>query len=137
MTVTAFAPHNRRRQPTVCLGLSRTEQNHRNSLDINGMMAKYRKTGILPQVSQKGFYGDFTNVTDFQDATNRVLASHQAFQDLPASVRRRFHNNPAELLSFLEDSANLEEAFELKLLSRPVEPVKDEPAPETPETTGA
>ena len=48
---------------------------------------------------------------------------------LPSRVRRRFDNDPAELMEFLADEANREEAVMLGLIEKE-EPVQPAPAPE-------
>ena len=41
------------------------------------------------------------------------------FDNLPSDVRNRFNNNPAQLLDFVADPENKEEAIELGLLPKP------------------
>jgi hypothetical protein len=43
------------------------------------------------------------------------------FEDLPAEVRFKFDNKPAELLKFMSDPANADEAIDLGLF-KPSEP---------------
>jgi hypothetical protein len=45
------------------------------------------------------------------------------FEDLPAEVRFRFDNKPAELLKFMSDPANADEAIDLGLFE-PSKPPK-------------
>ena len=69
--------------------------------------------------------GDFTGITDFQSAMEAVVRAQGAFNDLPANVRARFRNDPAEMLAFLEDGKNREEAVKLGLVSPPPEVTRD------------
>jgi len=107
-------------------GKSRTVQSHRESCDIPSIVAKYRRTGQLPSiranVQQLAQYGDFTDVPTFQDAQDRIIAAHAAFDSLPAKIRDRFKNDPVALLTFLADPANRSEAISLGLISEPVVP---------------
>lgn len=103
-------------------GKSRTVQHHRESCDIASIVAKYKKTGILPQFRSQtvpGRFDDFSDVQDYQQACNRVIAAQQAFSELPVRVRERFSHDPAELLTFLADSSNRDEAIALGLIAVP------------------
>ena len=93
-----------------------TQQHFANEVDINQIMARYKQTGLLPQID--GYeYGDFTNADyDYQTAMNFILQAQDAFESMPAQLRKRFNNDPAELLSFLSDQANLDEAVSLGLV---------------------
>jgi len=53
---------------------------------------------------------------DFQSVALRVRADEDAFAALPAKIRARFSNRPAELVAFVSDSANYDEAVELGLI---------------------
>lgn len=131
-------PRARRRVQFACVGESRTEQHHKNECDINKIMARSLKSGMLPTRGEAGFYGDFTDVEDYQTAVNRVIEAENAFMSLPSSIRKRFGNNPAELLDFMSDENNLDEAVKLGIIpviEKEIEPVTPEPEPEltTPE----
>lgn len=123
----------RRRVVTEITGESRVEQSHRDECNINKIMAKYYRTGLLPQRGMPGHYGDFTGVDTYHEATERVMAAQAAFMELPSQVRKQFNNDPAQLLAFLADDNNREKAIELGIIPPP-EPVQPEPEPETPET---
>ena len=54
---------------------------------------------------------------------------------LPAQMRSRFNNDPAELLKFIKDPANLDEAVKLGILVKKEAPKGDPvppPAPPSP-----
>jgi len=109
---------------------SMTEQSHKKACNINTIMAKIRKGHAVPMSPGEPIFGDFTKCNDFQTAQNAVLEAHDRFMSLPSDVRRRFGNQPNNLLEFLEDPANLEEAVELGLVTK-LAP-QDPPAEETP-----
>ncbi len=111
----------------------RTKQAHREECDINGILAKFQKTGLLDFVARHSpEYGDVSSV-DFQKSMQDVARTKEMFAELPSSVRNHFDNDPAAFLEFIQDPENHEEAIELGL----VEPEQD-PAvvplvePETP-----
>lgn len=106
-------------QPTMA------KQSFKDECDINTIMKKYQTTGLVSHVNSiVGSYGDYTNVADYQLHLNQVLAANEAFMELPAAIRKRFDNDPAHLLSFLQDEKNRDEAIRLGLI--------DPPAPEPP-----
>lgn len=103
----------------------KTQQSFAEEVDINTIVKRYGLTGEMPMNMRVPLAGDFTEVTDFHSAMNMVIAAQEAFDQLPASMRARFHNDPGELISFLEDDANKEEAQKLGLVNKPPEPTRD------------
>lgn len=103
--------------------VSRTKQSERDASDINTIVAKARKTGVLGSglpAQRQAQYGDFRNAGDFMEQQNRVVAFKEMFDALPAETRDMFKNNPANLLEFVNDPENREEAQELGLLPKDV-----------------
>jgi len=107
------------------------EGHHKNDVDINNVMKKYRLTGFLESNAKEAQYGDFSNSTDFHDMKNRIIEAESDFSKLPSHLRTRFNNDPGQLLSFLDDPQNLSEAQELGLCPKPV---PDTPSASTPPT---
>lgn len=118
-----------RRVQMVPTGESRVEQSHKDMCDINSMVARARRGQFVPPES-RGVYGDFTKVTDFQSAMNQIMAAEATFGFLPAYIRKRFDNDPAKLLAFMDDGENLEACYELGLIERPKGDVVAEPVKE-------
>lgn len=100
------------------------QQQFGEEADINNIMAKYDRTGVLPQRDGAPFFGDFGDGLDYMDARTRVLEAQEAFGRLPARVRDRFGNDPAELLQFVRDPANHDEAVKLGLVGKPSAPAE-------------
>lgn len=100
----------------------KTKQSMSKACDVNRIMDKFEKTGLIEYSGKNPTYGDFSNVGDYQSALNKVIEAREAFGSLSAKVRARFGNNPAELISFLADPKNLKESVELGL--RPKELLK-------------
>ena len=108
---------------------SLTKQSFRDESNINRIVSKYRKTGLLDHVNRhQGFYGDVTGV-DYQTALHTVMQAEESFGTLPADLRKRFDNDPGAFLAFMADPAKREEQYALGLRERPPE----EPAPEVSE----
>lgn len=121
-----------------CESESRTKQEFAKEADINNIMAQYVKTGVLPASEREPQYGDFLNATDYREALEAVLAAEEDFSQLPSDVRERFENDPAQLLEFVENEDNYEEALELGLLAEDALPPavpepKQKAAPEPPQ----
>ena len=108
---------------------SKVEQCHRGATDINKIMARFHRSGLLPQKRESGFYGDFTSVSDYQSALASCALAQRNFMSLPSSVRKEFNNDPVLLFAFLQDENNLDRAVELGLISRPVVPDTETPVP--------
>lgn len=120
-------------------GVSKTKQSFANESDINMIMAKFHRTGVLMDPtkisSRKAFFGDISGLGDFQEIQNKVLAAEVAFGDLPSEIRTRFDNKPAELVKFLQDEGNREEAIELGIVEAPPEEPVETPPVVPPDPT--
>lgn len=109
----------------------RTKQEFRDDTDINNIMARFEKTGLVDFVNEhEPHYGDVTGL-EFQTAMNQVIAAQALFDDLPANVRKRFNNEPEAFLDFVNDPQNLDEALRLGLVTkRPSDPTPEPKATE-------
>lgn len=91
--------------------------------DINRIMDKYRRGQLVDHVnSHQGQYGDFSSITSYHQAVNQVLEAQQTFDSLPADLRKRFNNDPADFLAFVHDPANKDEMVSLGLAKASPEP---------------
>lgn len=103
---------------------SRTLQSDAYAADINNILKKYQKTGILPDlIKQNPRYGDFSEVPQYQDALNVVQMANDQFNSLEAHVRRRFDNNPEKFLEFMHNGDNIEEMIKMGLATRKPDPL--------------
>lgn len=124
---TAYGPRNR--VVLVCPEKGRTKQSHKAECDINNILAKFARTGVLEFVNERqGQYGDVTGI-DFQNAQNLVAEATETFAQLPSKVRNEFDNDPAAYLDFVSDPNNTDRMIELGLLER-AETAVDEPPKE-------
>lgn len=109
-----------------------TRQEFAAECDINDLMARYQKTGLLPQNPEKRpIYGDFTNLPSYQDALHVIMAAEDAFASLPAIVRRQFENDPAEFVKFADDPANIDQ-LRIWGLAEPLDPAEPVAEPKAP-----
>lgn len=95
---------------------SLTKQEFVPQVDINNIVKRYRVTGLVPQLPGQPVYGDFSNIPDYQESLNVVLRAQEAFGRLSSDVRTFFDNDPANMLAFLSDPANRDQAIELGLV---------------------
>jgi phage internal scaffolding protein len=97
---------------------SLTKQSFSDECDINVIMARYEKTGVLSSENPiSPSYGDFTDVVDYDESLRIVMDADEAFMSLPAKVRARFQNDPSEVIEFVRDPANRSEAVALGLIA--------------------
>lgn len=97
-------------------GPGRTRQSEAKACDINNIISRYKKTGVLPPASRQGLFMDVSQVGDYREAVTRVNMAQTAFMQLPAKVRSKFDNDPALFLDFCSDPGNREEMVELGLI---------------------
>lgn len=133
-----FYRHHKRVHPVIS-GPSRTRQEFAKDCDINQIMARYQKTGVISHVAPRApQYLDVGAVPDMMTAMNAFIAAEAAFMSLPSQVRKEFDNDPMRFVMFTEDAENLPKLREWGL-ARPepvaqapmrVEVVNPAPAPE-------
>jgi len=93
--------------------------------EINGIVRRFLATGVAPGARGVPMNGDFCNAPDFQTSMNLMIKARNAFDSLPAKVRREFDHDPGRLIGFLEDPKNRDKAVELGLIERPPERTRD------------
>lgn len=99
--------------------------------DINYIMDRFLKDGITPPPPPEGVvYGDGTLMRTYEERKKFILEAEASFESLPAKIRKRFDNQPALFLEFMDDPENDEEAIRLGLKVDPN--LKNEPSIEPP-----
>lgn len=99
-----------------CTDPTLAQQQYKEESDINTIVKRFTLTGQLPQNVRMPEYADFTENLNFHDAMNAIVAAREAFDQMPADVRARFHNDPGEFVDFTNDRNNLAEARKLGLV---------------------
>lgn len=114
-----------RSKPTIASGEGRTKQSFREQVNINSIMAKFNKTGMINHLNRtQPFYGDVSGIVSYQESLNIVKNAEDLFMGMSAEIRSKFANDPANMIAFLNDPANRDEAIKLGMvLAPPVEPV--------------
>lgn len=99
---------------------SLTIQSERDNCDINKVLSKFKATGVMTNIrTTPPLQGDFSESFDYQTSVNQVLAAQDAFNALPATLRKRFDNDPGKMLAFVDDPQNASEAVSLGLIEAP------------------
>lgn len=121
-------------------GPSLAHQSFRKECDVNTIMERFQKTGLMEHVNRhSGDYGDYAGAQDYHSSLNQVLEAQTMFESLPSSIRGRFLNDPGQFLSFVSDPDNEDEMITLGLSRKaadadpaPAEPVTPQPTEEVP-----
>lgn len=125
----AYRPH----EPVLAQinGPSRTRQEFAEESDVNVLMKRYERTGVLPQygAERKPMFLDLADVPSFHEAMDLLVQAEYAFGRLPATVRKEFDNDPARFVEFAENRDNLDQMRKWGL-APPAE--VEEPAPPAP-----
>jgi len=138
METTIRGPFDRHRVAIAFPETGRTKQAMADDCDVNKIMARFAKTGILTHVAKyEGRYGDFTEALPYHEAISLVKEADAMFMSLPSKIRTKFKNDPGAFLEFTQDPENEGEMREMGLL--PALPPEQEPkvahgAPAAPET---
>lgn len=110
--------NGKKRVKTLILGASLTQQHHKQICDVNHIVRRYRKTGLIDHVnSVRGAYGDFSEVGSYHECMNKLIAADDAFMRLPSEVRKEFDNDPGIMLNELGKPENFDRMVELGLLA--------------------
>lgn len=102
-----------------------TEQEHKNSCDINYIVAQFKKTGILPETTKIAHYSDNTQIPTLEDAFRTVSEAQEAFLSLPANIRRLMDNDPSKMEDFLRNDENTDILLKYGIIEKKVESPKE------------
>lgn len=115
-----------------------TQQHLKDATDINLILKRYDRDGVLTHVNQaRAIYGDFTIVSEYQEALDYVADAQERFAELPSGIRKRFQNDPGQFVEFVTNPANLPEMYDLGLAERPPARAPAEEASEAPQEASA
>lgn len=111
-------------------GDSLTQQHMAAEADINNLVNRHlnnpRRVPLGdPHATRQAQFGDYTSM-DFQAMQNAVADIEQKFAGLPARLRARFQNQPYQLVRFVENEENREEALKMGLIEPEFEDVFEE-----------
>jgi phage internal scaffolding protein len=98
---------------------TRTKSEFADEANINNIVKRCMNGGAMPTGSRTPFFGDFSEVSDFTQAQTLIAEANAEFELLPSDVREKFGNNVSDLMDFLDDETNLDEAIKLGLAPKP------------------
>ena len=102
---------------TVPEGRSMTEQLHMKACDVNNIVKRFERTGVMEHVQGRApQYTDVSEVPDYHAALEVVKAVEEMFSSMPAVLRDKFDNDAGVYLEWINDPANRAEAVEMQLL---------------------
>lgn len=91
------------------------QQQFAQEVDVNTIVKRFAG-GPPPVARLDGVYGDFTGVTDFESALERVEAARRSFMSLDPEVRERYGNDPGR---FVAAAQGIDDPEKLEALVRP------------------
>lgn len=110
------------------VGKSKVQQQFRKDSDINNILKKYEKTGLLvdPNIIRAGkpIFGDFSNMPTYFEAVTKINEINEQFMRLNPEVRAEFLNEPGNMVEFLNNPENYEKAVKMGILHKDVLPKK-------------
>lgn len=105
------------------LYVSKVKQSFKEECDINNIVNRFRRTGVLPPPPPDTLkYGDFSDVGTFQDAMIRAQEAKDMFMDIPAKIRAKFDNDVGKFLEYADAPHNYDELVELGLVDPKLTP---------------
>ena len=114
-----------------------TEQHHKESCDINFILAQFLATGIAPHMKENQQYGD-QSYFDYQEMQNQLAEAKSLFEDLPEHVKSEFNYDMKSFLNFAENPDNIEALTNMGLATkneRLAQALETEAGKETPEAS--
>lgn len=96
-----------------------TQQQFKNECDINYIVNRYLQTGYVnPMLVRNGkpVFGDVSTIAGYKETLDQIQEADQMFMQLPAKIRDRFQHDPLQLLQFVADNKNYDEAVRLGLV---------------------
>ncbi|AXL15262.1 internal scaffolding protein [Microviridae sp.] len=124
-----------RERPRVRKNFSKpslAKQSFKEECDINNILGKFRKTGLLTHTKENnGMYSELPELEDYHHAMTQIAEAQQSFETLPSDLRAKFGNDPGAFLDFVHDEKNIDAMVEMGLMQPPSEPTVP-PSVETP-----
>lgn len=102
---------------------SLTQQQFADECDINNIVAKNPDGFYTHLNSRLPLWGvDVPESMVYNEALNLVQQANASFMAMPADLRARFNNDPSQLLAFLGDDSNYDEAVSLGFIAPKASP---------------
>lgn len=100
-----------------------TEQSHKQEVDINNIIRRHANGMDLvsrtARLKSQEFRFDDVTGNDFQEAMFKINKAQDSFDRLPSQVRKKFGNNAAEFLDYVQNPENADELIKMGLANAP------------------
>lgn len=105
--------------------VQQAEQSHAARVSTESIIRRYLggDPSLLAQAPQAQFY-DHTREPTRSDMLNAVADARTKYERLPAAIKRRFASYQ-QMMQYLSNPANREDAIKIGLIDKPVEPDVD------------
>jgi len=93
---------------------SKTIQAFKAECDINKLVERAVRTGmplVTTGMAREALFADVSGVECYEASLDAIRTAQEGFMTLPAAVRDRFGNDPAQLLAYIDQGGNLEEVL--------------------------
>lgn len=68
-------------------------QSHKQSCDINYLIAKYKAGDVNALSRVQGYYTDISDIPDIHTVYNTIKTAEQDFEKLPVEIKEKFENS--------------------------------------------
>lgn len=100
----------------------KTQQHFRDECNINQIIAKYNKTGIIQHVSRnRQRFGEFMDLADHAINLDKVAKAQQSFDQLPSAIRNEFGNSITGFFEFIKKPQNKQQCIDWGIFDAPKE----------------
>lgn len=132
-----------RRSPKSFEGAqSMTKQSFRDGTRVDSVLKRYaaigvdaNDVGLFRQHMAGAVYGVADTTYDYQYQLNKINEVKRYFESLPATIRDKFRNDPAQMLRFMADPKNIEECQKMGLFTKAEGSSRKKDSEVTPNTT--
>lgn len=121
-------PHGAIDTPTICKEKSMARQSEFESSDINAIMKRFEKTGVLPMDTRPALFQDVSEIGSYRDALETMRLAEEGFMALSPAIRDKFGNDPVAFLDFTSRPENFAELQAMGILEAPDTPKDVAPA---------
>jgi phage internal scaffolding protein len=116
--------YRERKRVTVDTGRETKTQQSLAGLTAKEIMERHQRTNTIPVHNLNPQYGVYDSGLQLQEALQITQDALDEFDGLPKEVRKRFNQDPSEIIDFLANENNRDEAIKLGLIE---EEVKETP----------
>lgn len=78
----------------TCEDESLAQQHQKDEVDINKIVDRFLKTGLMPQLQLPARFGDYSDAPDRLEIETRIAESNAVFYNLAPEIRAKHQNNP-------------------------------------------